>query len=47
MSYDFYVLEGKKLIDYKPKREHYERAFIRFCKKIKKTLMWFLMNRIN
>lgn len=31
MSYDFYVLEGKKLIDYKPKREHYERAYTRAC----------------
>ena len=33
MSYDFYVLEGKKLIDYKPKAEHYERAVIRMIEK--------------
>lgn len=30
MAYDFYVVEGKKLIDYKPKASHYERAIIRF-----------------
>lgn len=29
MAYNFYVLEGKKLIDYKPKSEHYKRAIIR------------------
>lgn len=29
MSYDFYVVNGKKLIDYKPKREHYVRALQR------------------
>lgn len=29
MSYNFYVLEGKKLINYKPKSGHYERAIIR------------------
>lgn len=29
MSYDFYVIDGKKLIDYKPTKEHYERAIIR------------------
>lgn len=29
MAYNFYVLEGKKLINYKPKSEHYERAIIR------------------
>nr|DAO59766.1 MAG TPA: hypothetical protein [Caudoviricetes sp.] len=27
--YNFYVLDGKKLIDYKPKREHYARALER------------------
>lgn len=32
MAYNFYVLEGKKLIDYKPKSEHYERAIIRMIK---------------
>lgn len=29
MAYNFYVVEGKKLIDYKPRTEHYERAVIR------------------
>lgn len=29
MSYDFYVVNGKKLIDYKPKREHYVMALQR------------------
>lgn len=29
MGYDFYVIEGKKLIDYKPKAEHYIRAFVK------------------
>lgn len=29
MACDFYVLEGKKLIDYKPAAEHYERAISR------------------
>lgn len=33
MSYDFYVFKGKKLIDYKPKKEHYERAVIRMIEK--------------
>lgn len=28
MAYDFYIIEGKKLIDYKPKSNHYERAII-------------------
>lgn len=28
MAYNFYVLEGKKLVDYKPKSNHYERAII-------------------
>lgn len=27
--FDFYVINGKKLIDYKPKRENYTRAYIR------------------
>lgn len=31
MSYDFYVIDGKKLVDYKPRREHYERAYVRAC----------------
>lgn len=34
MSYDFYVLEGKKLIDYKPKAENYSRAFNRLMDSI-------------
>ena len=34
MSWDFYVVEGKKLIDYKPKREHYERAYLRNLEKL-------------
>lgn len=29
MAYDFYVIDGKKPIDYKPTAEHYERAIIR------------------
>ncbi len=34
MAYNFYVMEGKKLIDYKPRVEHYERAFVRYCRKL-------------
>ena len=34
MSYNFYVLEGRKLIDYKPKAEHYARAVQRHVNKI-------------
>ena len=34
MSYDFYVVEGKKLVDYKPRREHYERAYLRNLEKL-------------
>lgn len=30
MSYNFYVLEGKKLINYKPTAEHYQRALVKF-----------------
>lgn len=30
MSYDFYVVEGKKFIDYKPRKEHYQRALVKF-----------------
>ncbi len=33
MSYDFYVVEGKKLVDYKPKAEHYRRALARMIEK--------------
>ena len=29
MAYDFYIIEGRKLIDYKPKAKHYEKAAIR------------------
>lgn len=29
MGYEFYVIEGKKLIDYKPKAEHYKRAYLK------------------
>lgn len=32
MAYDFYVIEGKKLIDYKPTAEHYERAIEKMLK---------------
>lgn len=34
MAYDFYVMQGKKLIDYKPRKEHYERAFLKYAEKI-------------
>ena len=37
MAYDFYVIEGKKLIDYKPTEEHYKRAFIRYCERLVKN----------
>lgn len=30
MSYNFYVLEGKKLINYKPTEKHYQRALVKF-----------------
>lgn len=33
MAFDFYIIEGKKLIDYKPTAEHYERAIIRMFEK--------------
>ena len=42
MSYDFYVLEGKKLIDYKPKAEHYRRALSRM---IEKSPLDFMNNK--
>jgi hypothetical protein len=31
---DFYVVDGKKLIDFKPKHLNYQRAFQRICKTI-------------
>lgn len=33
MSYKFYAVDGKKLVDYKPKAEHYERAILRIMDK--------------
>ena len=32
--YNFYVMDGKKLIDYKPNKKHYASAIIRFSEKI-------------
>lgn len=32
MAYNFYIAEGKKLIDYKPTAEHYKRAIFRMFK---------------
>ncbi len=32
--YNFYVMEGKKFIDYKPKKEHYARALNRLAEEI-------------
>lgn len=34
MAYDFYVIDGKKLIDYKPTVEHYERAWNKSMKEL-------------
>lgn len=36
MAYDFYIVDGKKPINYKPTVEHYERAFVRYCHKFLK-----------
>lgn len=33
MSYDFYVIEGKKFIDYKPTVEHYEKALMQMIQR--------------
>ena len=32
--YNFYVMDGKKLIDYKPNKKHYAAAIIRFSEKM-------------
>lgn len=32
--YNFYVMDGKKLIDYKPNKKHYASAIIRFSEKM-------------
>lgn len=45
MAYDFYMIDGKKLIDYKPTKEHYERAFIRFGKKLSENERYLEDNR--
>lgn len=43
MVYDFYVIEGKKLIDFKPTAEHYEKAILRMVE----NEMNFLSDRDN
>lgn len=45
MAYDFYVIDGKKLIDYKPTKEHYGRAFVRFGKKLSENGRYFEDNK--